>query len=177
MITGDALGRRGNRRDLFARQRDERMLVRSRCVTVRANSSRSTASAAPAGTRATSAACITSEPAGASPLSAGRPRCRACRRGTSCCTPARRGGPSCGRRWAAAGRISWRVTGTPRDGGLPGGLAAGQAAADDADHGPIGRCRIAKSAYAGIRLSSSGASRTYVRSPRCCRSAGARPSW
>ena len=39
--------------------------------------------------------------------------------------------------WTAVGRtgrISWRTTGTPSDGGLPGSFAAGQPAADDVNH-------------------------------------------
>ena len=73
--------------------------------------------------------------AAASPLSAARPRYRACRRGTSCCTPARRADRSCGRRSRRTGRISWMTTGMPARGRLPGGLAAGQTAADDVEHG------------------------------------------
>ena len=65
------------------------------------------------------------------------------RSGTSWSRPARRARRSCARRSCAAGRISCSTTGTPRARDLPGGLGAGEAAADDVDrlkprvsHGP-----------------------------------------
>ena len=62
MMTGPRSRRLGYRRDFFARDRDQRMRGQLARVTNPANRSRSTASAAPAGTRLASAARMISEP-------------------------------------------------------------------------------------------------------------------
>ena len=106
----------------------------------REDAARSTASAAPAGTRATSAARITSEPSRRisslsrpTALSSLSPRNELLQTSSA----------SRSVLWTAVGRtgrISWSVTRHAALGRLPRRLAARQAAADDVDHARVYRC-------------------------------------
>ena len=94
--------------------------------------SRSTASAAPAGTRIASAARMTSDPSRRISSLKARRRCRACRRGKNCCRRVRRGCRSCARPWPHGPHLMERDRHAERR-RLPRRFAAGESAADDDD--------------------------------------------
>ena len=164
-----------------------------------AKRSRSTASAAPAGTRdAVGRAHDQRARAAASPPSAGRRRCRACRRERSCCRRARRGRSVLCTAVGRTGRISWSMTGTPSD-------AACQAASHPARPPPtMWTTHQGRATGRGVEVRDEARSETACitpppstsrlpsafavtpapalhcarsRTPRCCRAAGARAAW